>query len=53
MAIPKAKPAEPKKPKTIWTKLKNSALFILFAVIVITVGIVMGIVWISKLLSGQ
>jgi hypothetical protein len=53
MAIPKAKPAEPKKPKTLWSKLKNSAIFILIMVIIITAGIVYGIIWISRLLSGQ
>lgn len=52
MAIPKTKPAEPKQPKTLWSKLKNSALFILAMVIVFTVLVVMGIIWISRLLSG-
>ncbi|MBI2078514.1 MAG: hypothetical protein HYT80_09135 [Euryarchaeota archaeon] len=51
MAIPKAKHDEPKKKKTMWDKLKNSALFILLVVIVLSTGIIFGIIWLSHLLS--
>ena len=51
MAIPKARPGEPKKKKTPWDKVKNSALFILLLVIVATAIIVAAIVMLSRLLS--
>jgi hypothetical protein len=51
MAIPKAKLDQPKKKKTLWGRLKNSALFVLLMVIVITALIVLLIIMISRLLS--
>jgi hypothetical protein len=40
MAIPKTKPGEPKKKKTLWTKLKGSALFVLGMIVLFTTLIV-------------
>lgn len=51
MAIPKAKLEPAKKKKTIWHKLKNSAWFILFLVVTVTVGVAYLIILISRLLS--
>lgn len=51
MAIPKAKPDEPKKKKTLWDKLKGSALFILAMIVLFTVVIVMLIIMLSSLLA--
>jgi hypothetical protein len=51
MAIPKAKPDEPKKKKNLWDKLKGSALFILLMIIVFTAVIVVLIIMLSSLLA--
>lgn len=51
MAIPKAPQAEPKKKKSAWDKLKGSALFVLFVIILITAIIVTLIIMLSRLLA--
>lgn len=51
MAIPKAKHDEPKKKKSLWAKLKGSALFILAMIVVFTTIIVVLIIMLSSLLA--
>jgi hypothetical protein len=51
MAIPKTKPGEPKKKKTLWTKLKGSALFVLGMIVLFTTLIVVLIIMLSSLLA--
>lgn len=51
MAIPKVKPGEPKKKRTLWGRMKNSALFLLLVIIGFTGLVVYLIVGISQLLS--
>jgi len=52
MATPKHKARE-KKRKTIFDHLKESALFVLFMIILVIIDIVAFIFWLSGLLSGQ
>jgi hypothetical protein len=52
MAQPKHKAREVKK-KTVFDRLKESALFILLMIILMIVDIVAFIFWLSGLLSGQ
>lgn len=51
MAKPKHKVKEHKK-KGLWHKLKNSAFFVLFMIVLASVDVVSFIVWLSSLLSG-
>lgn len=51
MAIPKVKPAEPKKKRTRWDRMKSSALFLLLLIVLFTSFVVYLIVGISRLLS--
>jgi hypothetical protein len=52
MAKPKHKPRE-KKNKTIIDKLKGSALFLLFIIVLVIIDVVSFIIWLSGLLSGN
>lgn len=52
MATPKHKARE-KKRKTIFDHLKESALFVLFIIVLVIVDIVAFIFWLSNLLSGS
>src|SRR5687767_13363001 len=52
MATPKHKARE-KKRKTVFDHLKESALFVLFVILLVIVDIVAFIFWLSGLLSGQ